>query len=137
MPSSVSRSCYFIGSKLVLDPEQGFVSPADSVIPPRTVACQASLSMGFSRQECWSGLSCPPLLDPPDPETKPGHSVSAASRAASLPLESSGKPVDATCQDLIPPVHLGVRKWEFYQLFITNQIEPSLGSEAHLAHSKC
>ena len=26
-----------------------------------TVACQASLSMGFSRQEYWSGLSCPPL----------------------------------------------------------------------------
>ena len=28
---------------------------------PRTVACQASLSMGFSRQEYWSGLPCPPL----------------------------------------------------------------------------
>ena len=33
----------------------------------RTVAHQASLSMGFSRQEYWSGLLCPPpgdLLDP-------------------------------------------------------------------------
>ena len=27
-----------------------------------TVACQASLSMGFPRQESWSGLPCPPLL---------------------------------------------------------------------------
>ena len=27
---------------------------------PWTVACQASLSMGFSRQEHWSGLPCPP-----------------------------------------------------------------------------
>ena len=27
---------------------------------PWTVACQASLSMGFSRQEHWSGLTCPP-----------------------------------------------------------------------------
>ena len=26
-----------------------------------TVASQAPLSMGFSRQECWSGLPCPPL----------------------------------------------------------------------------
>ena len=26
---------------------------------PWTVALQASLSMGFSRQECWSGLPCP------------------------------------------------------------------------------
>ena len=27
-----------------------------------TVACQAPLSMGFSRQDYWSGLPCPPLL---------------------------------------------------------------------------
>ena len=34
---------------------------------PWTVAHQASLSMGFSRQEYWSGLSCPPPGDLPDP----------------------------------------------------------------------
>ena len=28
-----------------------------------TVACQAPLSMGFSRQEYWSGVPCPPLSD--------------------------------------------------------------------------
>ena len=32
-----------------------------------TVACQAPLSMGFSRQEYWSGLPCPPPGDLPDP----------------------------------------------------------------------
>ena len=32
-----------------------------------TIACQAPLSMGFSRQEYWSGLSCPPPGDLPDP----------------------------------------------------------------------
>ena len=26
-----------------------------------TIVCQAPLSMGFSRQEYWSGLPCPPL----------------------------------------------------------------------------
>ena len=31
------------------------------------VACQAPLSMGFSRQEYWSGLSCPPPGDFPNP----------------------------------------------------------------------
>ena len=31
-----------------------------------TVACQASLSMGFSRQEYWSGLPCPPPGDLPN-----------------------------------------------------------------------
>ena len=29
--------------------------------------CQAPLSMGFSRQEYWSGLPCPPPGDLPDP----------------------------------------------------------------------
>ena len=32
-----------------------------------TVAHQAPLSMGFSRQEYWSGLPCPPPGDLPDP----------------------------------------------------------------------
>ena len=35
-------------------------------VTPRTVACQAPLSMGFSRQEYWSGLPCPPPGDLPD-----------------------------------------------------------------------
>ena len=34
---------------------------------PWTVAHQAPLSMGFSRQEYWSGLLCPPLGDLPHP----------------------------------------------------------------------
>ena len=37
-----------------------------------TVARQAALSMGFSRQEHWSGLPFPPPGDLPDPGTKPG-----------------------------------------------------------------
>ena len=32
-----------------------------------TVARQAPLSMGFSRQEYWSGLPCPPPEDIPNP----------------------------------------------------------------------
>ena len=31
-----------------------------------TVACQAPLSMGFPRQECWGGLLFPSSGDPPD-----------------------------------------------------------------------
>ena len=37
---------------------------------PGTVACQVPLSMRFSRQEYWSGLSCPPPGDLPDPGIK-------------------------------------------------------------------
>ena len=36
-----------------------------------TVACQAPLPLGFSRQEYWSGLPCPPPRDPPNPGTEP------------------------------------------------------------------
>ena len=36
-----------------------------------TVAHQAPLSMGFSRQEYWSGLPCPPSGDLPDSGIKP------------------------------------------------------------------
>ena len=35
------------------------------------LACQAPLSMGFSRQEYWSGLPCPPPEDLPDSGTEP------------------------------------------------------------------
>ena len=37
-----------------------------------TVARQASLSMGFSRQEYWSGLPFPSPGDLPNPGIKPG-----------------------------------------------------------------
>ena len=36
-----------------------------------TVICQVPLSLGFSRQEYWSGLPCPPPGDLPDPGIKP------------------------------------------------------------------
>ena len=43
-----------------------------------TVACQAALSMGFSWQEYYSGLPCPPPSDLSDPGIKPTSSVSPA-----------------------------------------------------------
>ena len=41
-----------------------------------TVACQAPLSMGFSRQEYWRGLPFPPPGDLPDSGIKPASLVS-------------------------------------------------------------
>ena len=40
-----------------------------------TAACQAPLSMGFSKQEYWSGLPCPLPGDLPDPGIKPVSQV--------------------------------------------------------------
>ena len=42
------------------------------------VACQAPLSMGFSRQEYWSGLPSPPPGDLPDPGIEPAFLMSPA-----------------------------------------------------------
>ena len=43
-----------------------------------TVACQAPLSMGFCRQEYWSGLPCPPPGDLPNPRIEPMSLMSHA-----------------------------------------------------------
>ena len=53
-----------------------------------TVALQAPLSMGFSRQEYWSGLSFPPPGDLPDPGIKPRF---PALEVDSLPTVPPGK----------------------------------------------
>ena len=63
-----------------------------------TVARQAPLSMGLSRQECWSGLPFSPLGDLPDPGVKPASPVSPALQADSLPAQALGKALqDMSC----------------------------------------
>ena len=54
-----------------------------------TVAFQAPLSMGFSRQESWSGLPFPSPGDLPDPGIEPR---SPALQADALPSEPPGNP---------------------------------------------
>ena len=56
---------------------------------PWTVAYQAPLSMGFSRQEYWSGEPFPLPGDLPNPGIQPR---SPALQADALPPEPSGKP---------------------------------------------
>ena len=48
--------------------------------------------MGFSRQEYWSGLSCPPAGDLPDSGIKCTCFMSPALEAGSLPLAPPGNP---------------------------------------------
>ena len=58
---------------------------------PCTVVYQASLSMGFSRQEYWSGLPFPSPGDLPDPGIEPS---SPALQADALTSEPPGKPLE-------------------------------------------
>ena len=62
---------------------------SDSSVTPWTVAHQSPLSMGFSRQEYWSGLSCPPPGDLPNPGIEPR---SATLQVDSLLTEPPGEP---------------------------------------------
>ena len=57
---------------------------------PWSVACQAPLSMEFSRQEYWSGLPRPSPGNLPDPGIEPR---SPTLQADSLPSEPPGKPI--------------------------------------------
>ena len=54
------------------------LSPVRLFANPWSVARQAPLSMGFSKQEYWSGLPCPPPGDLPDPGIKPRSFMSPA-----------------------------------------------------------
>ena len=58
-------------------------------VTPWTVTLQAPLSMGFSSQECWSGLPCPPPGDLSNPGIEP---VSPALAGGLFTTEPSGKP---------------------------------------------
>ena len=60
---------------------------SDSFATLWTIAHQAPLSMGFSRQEYWSGLPFPSPGDLPDPGIKPEF---PALQADSLPLVKNG-----------------------------------------------
>ena len=65
------------------------VSQLGPTLTPWTVARQAPL-WGFSRQEYWSGLPCPPPGDLPDPEIEPR---SPALQVYSLLSEPARKPM--------------------------------------------
>ena len=58
-----------------------------------TVACQAPVSMGFSGEEYWSGLSFPPLEDLSDPVFEPPFPVSTTQADGFFTTEPTGKPI--------------------------------------------
>ena len=72
---------------------------------PWTVAYQAPSSMGFSRQEYWSGLPFPSPGDLPNPGIEPG---SPALRADALASEPPGKPLN--------------RNWHWKMIWVQNEL---------------
>ena len=66
-----------------------FTKLCPTLVTPWTIARQASLSMGFSKQEYWSGLPFPSPGDLPNPGIESG---TPASQSDFLPTEPPGKP---------------------------------------------
>ena len=73
---------------LVRKERKGSCSVVSDSVTPWTVAYQAPPSMGFSRQEYWSGLPFPSPGDLPDPGIEPG---SPAFQADALTSEPPGQ----------------------------------------------
>ena len=67
-----------------------------------TVACQAPLSMGFSRQEDWSGFPCAPPGDLPNPGIEPTSPVAPTLEVDFFTIEPLEKPIlDPRTQQIV------------------------------------
>ena len=96
-----------------------------------TVALQTTLFMEFPRQEYWSGLSCSPPGDRPNPGIEPR---SPTLQADSLPSEPQRKPKNtrlgslSLLQKIFPTQELNWGllhcRWILYQL--SHQVSPSI-----------
>ena len=76
------------------------------LVTPWTAARQAPLSMGFSRQEYWSGWPCPPLGDLPNPGIKLTSLTSPASEASFLTVISATREATSKVKLVIQPNQL-------------------------------
>ena len=82
--------------------------------PPWTVALQAPLSMGFSRQEYWSGLPFPPSGDLLDPAIEPASLSSPALAGRLFTTEPLGRP--------LLPLSGCLSVWRFSSLRLTVRV---------------
>ena len=90
------RMFIFLSSTLKVIRERACACSVASVLSnsanPWTLACQAPMSVEFSRQEYWTGLPFPPPGDLPDPGTKPTSPVPPALQVDFFTTEPPGKP---------------------------------------------
>ena len=97
--SKPSRPCYLTQRKMCKSLNSLCMLSCFNWVQPfvalGTVACQASLSIGFSRQENWSAFQCPLPGDLPYPGIKPTSLAVPALQADSLPLSHWGSPLNS------------------------------------------
>ena len=94
-----------------------------SFVTPWTIAHQASVSMGFPRQEYWSGLPFPSSGHFPNPGIEP---MSPELQGDSLPLSHQGSPSVGVCKERKRrPPHYVLLQWREreHPLFSTAGVE--------------
>ena len=100
-------------------------------VTPRTVAYQASPSMGFSRREYWSGLPFPSQGDLPDPGIK---RRSPALQANALPSEPPGKTQNQfNCHQSLPHKFQQLGKIDL-SLDRRLEVNPNFIPDSHTSH---
>ena len=90
-------------------------------------ACQARLSMGFSRQEYWSGIPCPPPGALPDPAIKLASLTSSA-------LAGRFFPTSATWEAIIWRIYHKSLSYVFWTRTSVTKDSSVCGSESVLWH---
>ena len=81
---NIGVGCHFLLQCMKVKSESEVAQSCPTLATPWTVACQAPLSMGLSRQEYWSGLLFPSPGNRPKPGIEP---TSPALQADSLSTE--------------------------------------------------
>ena len=99
---------YMCSPSWTLLPPPSPYHPSDSFETPWTVACQSSLSMGFPRQEYWSGLPFPSPEDLPNPEIEPKFPALAG---RFFTAEPPGKPLKTIVVHSLSRVQLFMTWW--------------------------
>ena len=116
-------------NKFVTNPERMnvlFAQSCPTPCDPWTGARQAPLPMGFSRQECWSGLPFPPPGNLPDPGIERASPVSAAWAGAFFTTKPFGKPTPYQSPLKPNSCILASWGWKIFKVFLNTSPQPLL-----------
>ena len=90
---NIRVGCHFLLQCMKMKSESEVAQSWPTLCNPKMAAHQAPPSLGFSRQEYWSGLPCPPPRDLPNPGFGPVSLISNLHwQVGSLSLAPPGKP---------------------------------------------
>ena len=102
-----------------------------------TIACQATLPMGFSRQECWSGLPFPSPGDFSYPGTEPASPVSPSLASGFFTTSTTWEALNTNesatvCVTVIPP--MAGKRVRYIRLSVLHNLMDRKRQEWYLIH---